>query len=844
MLSFDSTLLSALKNPNPVSFWVLKLYYNSEDSQAVQANGYTANLLNEALDATEVEVDVDYGAAFIAGDYIIVDSEVMKVSSISSNELTVVRGAKGTTAATHSNNAAINFDNWIGLSDSHRVDGFDTYFGIVGSWGNYQQSLNFYKFSTSSGNMTVSIINTENAINDERFSDLFSSYNFANRKWELFQNTNSAGTYDTADRMIGNGIIGGDLKYDTSKASLVLLDNSSRYHKQVPYRTVDATNYTNCPSNNRDAPVSMSYGDFGQDTTNGDFENHFVKSHFPAIVVDKEDSSGYVNALPDTNKPYVDIDGNTQDNAVLLNQLHSNNVYMGLSNAYLQCANANVIVGNASAGSDDTPGTDDENLIKMKGNSFFGYFDFESLSDDGPISNTNELTDRDFSTVENFGIDNGTDSIELRFPKIPKVGILTSAAKVDLIIYTTSASFNVNGSWKIDDPGTDVSLALNTSANATQTVPFNADAFDATQKDSLDLSDTDLKLTVTDAAGGGAMAAVVGQVGLQIEFKPNQEFTRPVFQREVIYTGESNDPGGYKIVNTEVGTALTGQNLDYIYYSGKGREYGAWVDADSRINGYNEAALIENPVYIIEDILRNECGLTSTQIDHATFDTSGNTTNGHIDDAFNDAIGDIKFAFSNYKFINSKELIEGIGRQCCSYVFLGGDGKFRIKTLRRTDDYDSENKIINYDDIDLKGISKTPISDVKNDVTINYAFDYQSESFTASKNSTDATSYGTGTSGINQTLKLKMDAFGILDDDTATQLADAYKTLFKDQKPALDFVCLTPKYNELEIGDIIKFSNWDSKIKIYGTAMGTDYYMVQSISKSPQTSSIKAIKVS
>ena len=842
MLSFDSTLLSALKNPNPVSFWVLKLYYNSEDSQAVQANGYTANLLNEALDATEVEVDVDYGAAFIAGDYIIVDSEVMKVSSISSNELTVVRGAKGTTAATHSNNAAINFDNWIGLSDSHRVDGFDTYFGIVGSWGNYQQSLNFYKFSTSSGNMTVSIINTENAINDERFSDLFSSYNFANRKWELFQNTNSAGTYDTADRMIGNGIIGGDLKYDTSKASLVLLDNSSRYHKQVPYRTVDATNYTNCPSNNRDAPVSMSYGDFGQDTTNGDFENHFVKSHFPAIVVDKEDSSGYVNALPDTNKSYVDINGDTQNNAVLLNQLHSNNTYMGLSNVYLQCANANTIVGNASAGSDDTPGTDDENLIKIKGNSFFGYFDFESASDSAGLT-IGELTDRDFSTNESFGVSNGEDEMSLRFPKIPKVGMLTANSKVDIIVNIATISGTAPTHFRVEAPNTSTNEVDISHATGTQTVAaFHTSAFDATDRESLDLTDTDMVVSIKRTSG--TTFAAIAQMGLQLEFKPDQNFTRPVFQREVIYTGEVNDPGGYKIVNTEVGTALTGQNLDYIYYSGKGREYGAWVDADSRINGYNEAALIENPVYIIEDILRNECGLTSTQIDHATFDTSGNTTNGHIDDAFNDAIGDIKFAFSNYKFINSKELIEGIGRQCCSYVFLGGDGKFRIKTLRRTDDYDSENKIINYDDIDLKGISKTPISDVKNDVTINYAFDYQSESFTASKNSTDATSYGTGTSGINQTLKLKMDAFGILDDDTATQLADAYKTLFKDQKPALDFVCLTPKYNELEIGDIIKFSNWDSKIKIYGTAMGTDYYMVQSISKSPFGNSIKAIKVS
>ena len=547
--------------------------------------------------------------------------------------------------------------------------------------------------------------------------------------------------------------------------------------------------------------------------------------------------------MPDTNKPYVDIDGNTQDNAVLLNQLHSNNAYMGLSNVYLQCANANTIVGNASAGSDDTPGTDDENLIKIKGNSFFGYFDFESASDSAGLT-IGELTDRDFSTNESFGASNGEDEMELRFPKIPKVGMLTANNKVDIIMNISAVSGTSPTHFRVEAPNTSTNEVDISHATGTQTVAaFHTSAFDATARESLDLTDDDMVLSIKRTSG--TTYANIAQIGLQVEFKPDQNFTRPVFQREVIYTGEVNDSGGYKIVNTEVGTALTGQNLDYIYYAGKGREYGAWVDADSRNNGYDEAALIENPVYIIEDILRNECGLTSTQIDHATFDTSGNATNGHIDDAFNeDDVDHIKFAFSNYKFINSKELIEGIGRQCCSYVFLGGDGKFKIKTLRRTGDYGSANKTINYYDIKLNGISKTPLSEVKNDVTINYNFDYQSESFTASVNTTDSTSYGTGVSGNNQTLKLKLDAFGILDTTTATQLADAYKTLFKDQKVILDFECLIPKYNDLEIGDIILFSNWDSKIKIYGTAMGTDYYMIQSISKSPFGSSIKAIKVS
>jgi hypothetical protein len=54
---------------------------------------------------------------------------------------------------------------------------------------------------------------------------------------------------------------------------------------------------------------------------------------------------------------------------------------------------------------------------------------------------------------------------------------------------------------------------------------------------------------------------------------------------------------------------------------------------------------------------------------------------------------------------------------------------------------------------------------------------------------------------------------------------------------------LTPRYNDLEIGDIINFSNWDSNISIYGSAMG-GYWMITEISKSIKSTKIKVIKVS
>jgi len=65
------------------------------------------SLAAEALDATETAFDVDDGTEFDIGQTILVDSEQMYITGISTNTLTVERGVNGTTAATHSDNAAI-----------------------------------------------------------------------------------------------------------------------------------------------------------------------------------------------------------------------------------------------------------------------------------------------------------------------------------------------------------------------------------------------------------------------------------------------------------------------------------------------------------------------------------------------------------------------------------------------------------------------------------------------------------------------------------------------------------------------------------------------------------------
>ena len=117
---------------------------------------------------------------------------------------------------------------FIGVSDQHRQDGSDIYYGIVANWGVYRQSLDFFNFTTTIGNMSVTLINSENSIKGGRFSDLLATNNFVNRKWELFLNTNETSTLDTAARMIASGVISGDINYDSNNTTLTLFDNTSK----------------------------------------------------------------------------------------------------------------------------------------------------------------------------------------------------------------------------------------------------------------------------------------------------------------------------------------------------------------------------------------------------------------------------------------------------------------------------------------------------------------------------------------------------------------------------------------------------------------------------------------
>ena len=827
MLSFDTALTSALANANTTAFYVLKLYYNDESA-------------------------------------------------------------------------------FIGVSDRHRQDGTDIYYGIVTNFGNYTQSLDFFNFSTSTGNMTVTLINSENSIKGGRFSDLLASNNFANRKWELFLNANNTTTLDTAARMIASGVISGEISYDENNTTLTLLDNSSKYHKRIPANTVDSSTFTNAPTKNIGKPIPIAYGDFYEKTdigtiptTHYDKYYNFYKSAFPAIVTDKWDvqEAGSL-AKADTQA---------------VNTMDAENIYIYSRGYYPTLTGTNVITANP--------------VIEYKGSTASVYVPIstsnlasESGSGTFSVANEERVGDGSFSAVALWTADSSTTNnsvatMTFAFPKVDKLGTYSDISA--LVKWGTVSDFEGENSESFRFTVSSSNVDIDTITDDSETKDSIGSLYSG--KTATWDFEGSINYTLLGGSDNALHTAQIYESGAVIDYTFENIDSHQVLEtfEQLIprHTGLSPDKiysgGEAYITQLRTVTKLTPSEIDYVYYSGKGRQYGAYIDADSRNQGYNANALIENPIFIIESILRSELGviytgsgtsttsnklvdsnasfatsvvgqtlynikdkttamvtardsgttlsisadimasgekyviggLTSDEIDHASFDTSGNTTNGLLGDIYEDAVGDVKFAFSQYKFIDSKDMLERLGRLCFSYVFIGGDGKFKIKTLRRTDDYSASDQTIDYNDMTLNKIGKTPLASVKNSVLVNYNHSYGANQNKSEATATDSTSQGTTVNGFNQTMKYELDANEILDSTTATKLAEAYINIMKSRKDIVEFNCVRPKYNHLEIGDIIDFSNWNSNLELYGAAM-SGYFIVASISKSLTGCSIKAIKVS
>jgi hypothetical protein len=87
--------------------FIVFAHYDANGSGYTYYSKFTTTLDGAISSTGATSVPVDDASGFVAGQIIVVDSEDMSIDSISSNTLTVTRGANSTTAATHSDGATV-----------------------------------------------------------------------------------------------------------------------------------------------------------------------------------------------------------------------------------------------------------------------------------------------------------------------------------------------------------------------------------------------------------------------------------------------------------------------------------------------------------------------------------------------------------------------------------------------------------------------------------------------------------------------------------------------------------------------------------------------------------------
>ena len=127
-------------------------------SAVTQTNG-TANQLKVAnTNASLGEFNVDDSSVFVAGDFLKVDNEIVKVTSITNADtIAIVRGQLGTTKATHSINAQIYWNNFFPMAFSDILHDATYYRGVIINRPSIRSSINLKKSTSKTGNMRISI---------------------------------------------------------------------------------------------------------------------------------------------------------------------------------------------------------------------------------------------------------------------------------------------------------------------------------------------------------------------------------------------------------------------------------------------------------------------------------------------------------------------------------------------------------------------------------------------------------------------------------------------------------------------------------------------------------------
>ena len=135
------------------------------NNQAPDSNMYVAvnnppasdaQLTNEAVDNSETDIAVDDGDYFFVGDLIRIENEIMEVTAIDSNTLTVIRGSHGSTVGDYADDKPIRFPFFNAYSNfTAATGGYDT---VQTDTSGRFKAMNFFGYGRAADYVAAGIV--------------------------------------------------------------------------------------------------------------------------------------------------------------------------------------------------------------------------------------------------------------------------------------------------------------------------------------------------------------------------------------------------------------------------------------------------------------------------------------------------------------------------------------------------------------------------------------------------------------------------------------------------------------------------------------------------------------
>ena len=254
---------------------------------------------------------------------------------------------------------------------------------------------------------------------------------------------------------------------------------------------------------------------------------------------------------------------------------------------------------------------------------------------------------------------------------------------------------------------------------------------------------------------------------------------------------------------------FTSPDLLPLYFSGKGQEYGTWIDGRAVAEGFTETHadddgstdLIQNFAGVIESVLRDMLSLGNANIDRDAFGIASNDR----------PTASWKCSSSLTIQTLAKKYISELQRDCGSWFWWQPDGTAKMQVIEDT--YSSSNLTIDARDVKGLKFSRTKLADLKTAANILYNYSAAINGFASITGVSEDTTCQTFYNITEAQSTLEHEARHIGDSTTAGKLRTFWLKWLMNLHNIAEGQ-LPRQYLNLDIGDIIEFS--DMPYKVYG----------------------------